>query len=499
MAKPPSFKPSTQDWELFKQFKPPLAPERISEIQELSSKFLLSSESDFIAEDFHSSLHLLWSLSKTQDAKIPKAQAKKIERLTISAFSSFQKPQIHYSPHSEGDGGGHARKAPFSRMSSAVDSLPAKSTTDRSSIQLETAKYEGCRRIFIELSEELGEDPKKAAGCAARYAALVEDMAGILKEQGINTANGYSLTGQVEFITSIWGIMRSNLALRFGPNKSGFISESLESNVWDCDNSSFLVFDVAKVLGLKLEFAIVPEHVFILTNNYFFETTIGYIGIREELYSHYPVVFKITNNPDELSSISYSSAGIVHLRSGNLNKALLFFDKALELCPSYVDCHIGKLEILLDQLPEEPLERARKLEECSFLIDKLLEEHPNYPRLYFVKGMIAGCSGRFRECFSLIHKGIKLFKEQQQKFKDQHSAFNLLGQKEKAAIFYDKATDPSNTEAAAYLITAQGLHFLGKDKSALKFINKSLELWPDNEDIQRTGKVILESMARSAR
>lgn len=128
--------------------------------------------------------------------------------------------------------------------------------------ETERLELAGVRRIMIELEGK----PEMKEFCR-RYANLVDSIADILK-------NDLEIKPHEEerFLTETWGIMTGNLNMKYGTNKFGFLKESLETAKLDCDNAAFLMFDIAKQLGVNAKIASAPNHAFIVTDSFFLET-----------------------------------------------------------------------------------------------------------------------------------------------------------------------------------------------------------------------------------
>jgi tetratricopeptide (TPR) repeat protein len=190
----------------------------------------------------------------------------------------------------------------------------------------------GVARIQMELQG----NPIAAKRCTESYTALVQGIAKMLKTMGIKPSE------EERFITEIWGIMNGNLRIYYGRNKGDFLYESLARNGWDCDNSAFLVFDVAKELKVPLEIIEVPLHAFVATKNFFFETTGGqYYPIRE-LPERYPLVFLKTSDPEKVHSISYMNRAAGYYAEGDYASAVKDYTEAIRRCPEDAQIHFHR-------------------------------------------------------------------------------------------------------------------------------------------------------------
>jgi len=215
--------------------------------------------------------------------------------------------------------------------------------------------YCGVRRILIELEAE----PAKAQECAQKYADLVDDLAGILsKELGVRKSAWEKVFGpgkrlQARFFAEVWSLMKSGLGLVYGRNRSDTLHESLElrengTREWDCDNGSFLVFDVGRKLGLRMDFIFAHNsllnletmeqwtegHVLVKSRSFSFETTSGKHYPSREIWAQYPFLEGITRNMEAAQSATYNGMGNAKRMHGDWEGAISDYEMALRLNPA---------------------------------------------------------------------------------------------------------------------------------------------------------------------
>ena len=181
----------------------------------------------------------------------------------------------------------------------------------------------GAERLRIELEDA----PLQISSFCKKYEELV---ATIVDTIGENLAGYTGKEKEERFITEVWGIMTGNMNIKFG--SISYLYESLTTNVFDCDISSFLVYDVAKKLGINAMIVIVIGHAIIKTDYFFFETTSGRYYPIEKLSAKYPKNQILTE--EQIQSISYNEHGVVHNKQGNLGTAMIAFNKAITLNPN---------------------------------------------------------------------------------------------------------------------------------------------------------------------
>ncbi len=206
------------------------------------------------------------------------------------------------------------------------------------------AERAGVKRIRIESEGQ----QISAENYAGRYSDLVGAIASAVKDSlylnpNMNAGDFKALYErsskedkmklEEKFITEVWGIMSGNLHIKYGTNRLGFLFESLEKNKFDCDNSSFLVFDVARELGIPIWFVVFPNHVIVKTENFYFKTTLGTYHPAEELTDAYPFICYITNDLEKIQAMAYDQQAAFHFEKGEYDRAIAYFRKAVGLAP----------------------------------------------------------------------------------------------------------------------------------------------------------------------
>lgn len=212
-------------------------------------------------------------------------------------------------------------------------------------------EYAGEMKINIELG--FGFDSKRET-YVKQYLDLVGSIADILKDEGIAGYDRLSKKGkkqmQKDFITGVWGVVYGNINMKYRSKKfdilseSRMLSESLDRNSWDCENSSILVFDVARELGIPVKMVVVPDHKFVATENFYFETTVkdsaAYYPLKE-LYEDYPRRYAETSDLKVISSIAYASKGDTR-KKGDYNGAIFDYTMALQRNPNDADIYVSR-------------------------------------------------------------------------------------------------------------------------------------------------------------
>lgn len=221
----------------------------------------------------------------------------------------------------------------------------------------------GERRIRLE-GKAAGLKDKDIDSYVKLYKELVSDIAGIIRPElkPEDDARARWLgppQNQETFLDLMGTIMNSNLELGITPgsNSTEFLHESLRTNKWDCDNGSFLVFDVGRALGIKeISLVFIPgtaknripllgientpldnsaieqlqSHCIVTTESCFFESTSGWWLNIENLRNTYPIILFKTSDDREIEWIDYHNIGIYHKARGEYGKAIAFLNEAIQ-------------------------------------------------------------------------------------------------------------------------------------------------------------------------
>lgn len=209
--------------------------------------------------------------------------------------------------------------------------------------QIEDLQTLGEKRLIAELSTK----PSELLKFAQRYRDLVDSLAGMLRDK-LRVQNegsvskksaAHKVTSEERFIIGIWEILSCQLEIAFSGYGDGQLHESLTTKTWDCDTSAFLVFDTATLLGIDARIAVVTNHAFIVTDNFFFETTCGYFAPIRELGSKYPHVQFSSKDHNALMAISHNNICCKYSRNKDFNSALAEVDKSVRIQPDYADTY----------------------------------------------------------------------------------------------------------------------------------------------------------------
>jgi tetratricopeptide (TPR) repeat protein len=200
------------------------------------------------------------------------------------------------------------------------------------------------------------------------------------------------------FITEVWGIMKSNLNIKYGSNKFGFLYESLKTNEFNCQTSAFLVYNIAKQLGIEIQMILVPEHVLVKTENFYFETTYGlYTDKKNYLESKYRYYDILTE--DQIQSITYENRGIAKYNLEDYKGAIEDYTRAIKLNPNRAGTYYNR------GIAKYNLEDYKGAIEDN---DKAIELNPSNAWTYNNRGNAKCGLGDYKEAIEDYTRAIEL-------------------------------------------------------------------------------------------
>ena len=258
-------------------------------------------------------------------------------------------------------------------------------------IPIAYTRYEcvGVQRIFLELEDK----PKTAAGYARKYSGLVKEISDSLRRKGVKPEE------DERFINEVYGEVSRRFKMRYGETGFGFISESIDTKKWDCDNMAFLIFDVGRELGVGVAIVDVPNHVLLRTKNFAFETTSWRYYPTGELMHRHPRAYMVTPDDAKILSISYNSRGLFRFKQGNFGGAAADFKEAIAINPGYSTAY-NNLGLALSSLGDRG--GALDCYEKAIRLDpKNAQELNNLGNYYLEAGDYETAIGKLRKASSL--------------------------------------------------------------------------------------------------
>ncbi len=196
----------------------------------------------------------------------------------------------------------------------AVDSVPVKA-----SIPTELLVTEGAKRIAIEL---------EGNSDATDYIRTWNDLV-LSSSLAVSQKLTAGLISEKKFFELVWDHITNKRKISYNKNDGAFLSECLDTNKFDCDTSSMLVYDIGKNIqeksGISLKLVSTPNHILVTSGNYFFETTSGAVLTKKEFERKYPVYTILEEY--QIPAITYCNRGAFYRNKGTKNP--VFYDKAL--------------------------------------------------------------------------------------------------------------------------------------------------------------------------
>ncbi len=112
------------------------------------------------------------------------------------------------------------------------------------------------------------------------------------------------------------------------------LAASLQANInkMDCDNTSFLIYDVASRLHIPLSFVCAPTHVVLQSESLVFDTlNDGQWYSVSDLKKKFP--FYQVLKADQIQVLSYAALGGSALNGSQIDNGLLLLEKGHSICP----------------------------------------------------------------------------------------------------------------------------------------------------------------------
>ena len=347
----------------------------------------------------------------------------------------------------------------------------------------------GCNRLTIELTDpDLFQELYKKAGFSllvklnpkdftVHYVNLVNKIADILvNDLGIkpDLENGkFSSKMQEKFIIEIWGILKGNLlSITYGQNKYEMFWESLLTNQYDCDNLSFLIFDVANKIGLPIWLVVVPEHVLVRTEDFVFENTLGAYYPLKQLSDNYPLIYDqiSINEIEKADAITLNTYALALFEKGHYPEALKCLDKAIKINPNYLDAYNnrGYVKMKLGDFEgaQEDLFKALKADELK-------------PRIYANLGHLNYFKSNYKEALEYFMKAIELGIKDGILYNQIAITYYNLGENQLALKYFNEALNLAPSNPDIYYNRAFFYYNIGNFQEALKDLNKVIEINPD--------------------
>ncbi|MBS1515442.1 MAG: tetratricopeptide repeat protein [Bacteroidetes bacterium] len=175
--------------------------------------------------------------------------------------------------------------------------------------------------------------------------------------------------------------------------------------------------------------------------------------------------------PDDADA--YYNRGILYYNSGEKDKALADYNKAIELKPDDADAHYnrGLLYVSLE-----------KTNEAFWDFSKAIEMKSDYSEAYNNRGILYKNSGEEDKALADYNKAIELKPDYATAYNNRGILYYNSGEKDKALADYNKAIELKPDFSEAYNNRGLLYYNSGEKDKALADYNKAIELKPDNSD-----------------
>ena len=189
-----------------------------------------------------------------------------------------------------------------------------------------THPYAGVRRILVELAAQ----PDSAQSYSRKYVVLIDEIAAALQD-----SLGSAPAENRRLLSMLWKIMQSRL---YFANDTKFISNSLMANLWDCDNSAAVAYDVLRKLGFSPETISLSGHLLLKNGLLDFETKTGGIYSHDSIGFYYPPPVSISS-ADAFIALAYFELGNRDLDSSRFESAIRNYKMAISIYCRDSDAH----------------------------------------------------------------------------------------------------------------------------------------------------------------
>nr|WP_276020149.1 tetratricopeptide repeat protein [Acetivibrio straminisolvens] len=176
-----------------------------------------------------------------------------------------------------------------------------------------------------------------------------------------------------------------------------------------------------------------------------------------------------TSCANSIYSVFYLSTADSEFDLGEYEKAIEYYDKALELNPDSDKAYIGKARAF---------DALGKYEKALEFFDKAIEINGNSAEAYNAKGITLANLERYEESFENLKKAMELEPSNSVYQNDMAYGLNNLRRFEEAIQYAEKALELNPRNSSAYTNKGYALEALGKTDEAIKCYDKAIQLCP---------------------
>lgn len=183
---------------------------------------------------------------------------------------------------------------------------------------------------------------------------------------------------------------------------------------------------------------------------------------------------ELEKNPEEDRNKLYTLMGYTFYYLKDLEKALEYFDKALELNENNGEALGGKAGILQD---------IHRREEALTLYNKAIENNYALDTMYNNKGSLLYELERFEEALECCNKSLEFNRGMAHAYKNKAKILCELSRYEEALGACEDALNISPKMSSAYAVKARIYNKISRSEEALKICNEAIENGTENEEL----------------
>jgi tetratricopeptide (TPR) repeat protein len=259
---------------------------------------------------------------------------------------------------------------------------------------------------------------------------------------------------------------KAPLRIRYGsPLPKEIVAAPREERVADCLEYSHLLTVLLRITGIKAHTKGAPEHAYVVAL------------LEGEHYRLDPALLLFRRDKSSASSdkesiaLHYSNEGVTFTEQNKLQKAIRYFNRALEMKPNYAEVLVNK---------GIALRRQGKLEEAMRYYNWALQINPVDVKAWSNKGIVLGRQGKLEEAMRCYDKALAIEPSYHKAWNNKGIAFYYQGRLREAIAHYDQAIECKPDYVKAW--TNKGIALARQDRleQAIKCFDKALSKEPDN-------------------
>jgi tetratricopeptide (TPR) repeat protein len=297
--------------------------------------------------------------------------------------------------------------------------------------------------------------------------------------------------------------------------KDLFLHSVLDNKRGYCLSLSVLYLSLAERLGLPLYGVVVPGHFFVRYDDgrvrFNIETTSGGGSASDE---HYINKFKVPvdndgiymRNLNKMQTLGcfFNNLGNSYMDVGNIEQALVAFERAVEINPSLAECqtNLGNVYLKMDRIEDaidqyraaleinpsdakthnnlgNALTSAGRLDDAISEYSESLELDPNFAEVYTNLSVVYCEKKMFTTAESVLKEAIALEPRNGSFYNQLGNVYSQMGQCEKAILQYNRALKLASDLAEAHYGLGLCYNKLGMVNEEIRAYKKALTIKPD--------------------